>query len=117
MDAGAGARTVSGGGILLEPGTAALAKGQLVLLHWTRDTATELRAGRVAAIQTISALDGANYLRAEIEPVPVLDPLVELAAVEVLSPTVSAHPNLFAVTPIPDTTHIILDAFYPGLAG
>jgi hypothetical protein len=83
--------------VLLEPGTAGLAKGQLVLLHWTRDTATELRAGRVAAIQTISALDGANYLRAEIEPVPVLDPLVELAAVEVLSPTVSAHPNLFAI--------------------
>ena len=102
--------------LLFEPGTAALAKGQLILFRWLSGTATVLRAGRVAAVLTVTALDGASYTKAEISPIPALDPSIELAAVAVLSPSVSAYPNLFAPNPVSTTTGIILDAFYPGLA-
>jgi predicted phage baseplate assembly protein len=102
--------------ILFETGTAAVARGQLILFRWPSGTTTELRAGRVTAVQTVTALDGANYVSPEITPAPGLDPSVELAAVAVLSPSTSAVPNLFASSPVSDTTGIILDAFYSGLA-
>ncbi len=112
--------------ILLEPGTAALAKGQLVLFRWTPPglggAAAELEAGRVISTNTINALDGSAYVRLEINPAPDLDRLVELSAIEVLAPTLSASPSLLATNPIPPIpqttpqTQIILDAFYSQLA-
>jgi hypothetical protein len=115
--------------ILLEPGTAALAKGQLVLFRWTPPglggAAAELRAGRVISTNTINALDGSAYVRVEINRAPnldpFLDPLVELSAIEVLAPTLSASPSLLKIDPIPqpmpqDQDQIILDAFYSQLA-
>jgi hypothetical protein len=63
--------------ILLEPGTAALTAGQLVLLRWKRPgpagAPTELEAGRVISTRRINALDGATYVRVEIAPAPKLD--------------------------------------------
>ncbi len=102
--------------LLFKLGTAALAKGQPVLLRWSSGATTELRAGRIAAVSTVRALDGANYVNLEMTPAPTLDPSIELAAVDVLVPSLSAHPNLFASNPVSDVTGITLDAFYPGLA-
>jgi predicted phage baseplate assembly protein len=102
--------------LLFEPGTAALSKGQLVLFRWSSGTTTELRAAHVTAVLTVTALDGASYVKPEMNPVPALDPAIERAAVTVFSPSVSAAPSLFAGNPVSDETGIILDAFYPGLA-
>jgi hypothetical protein len=105
-----------GDALLFETGSAALAKGQLILFRWLSGITTVLRAGRITAVGVVTALDGASYAKAEITPAPALDPSIELAAVAVLSPSVSAYPNLFAQNPVSVTTGIILDAFYPGLA-
>jgi hypothetical protein len=114
--------------ILLEAGTAALTAGQLVLLRWMRPgpagATTELRAGRVSSTRRINALDDASYARVEIAPAPELDPQVELGAIAVLSPRLTASVNPLAKNPIenlmifpqPSQTQIILDGLYPQLA-
>jgi hypothetical protein len=114
--------------ILLEASTAALTPGQLVLLRWTRPgpagTTTELRAGRVTSTRGISALDGATYVRMEITPAPELDPQVELGAIAVLSPRLTASVNPLAKNPIENLMifpqlsqmQIILDGLYPHLS-
>ena len=87
--------------LLLEANTAALTAGQLVLLR-TRPgpgTTTELQAGRVTSTRVINALDG-DVRKREIAPAPKLDPQVELGAIEVLSPRLTASVNPLEKTPI-----------------
>jgi len=114
--------------VLLEASTAALTAGQIVVFRWTRPgpagTTPELRAGRVTSTRGINALDGATYVRVEIAPAPALDPQVELGAVAVLSPRLTASVNQLAKNPIENLvvfpqlsqTQIILDALYPQLS-
>ncbi|GKT07113.1 hypothetical protein [Desulforhabdus sp. TSK] len=105
-----------GSELLLEAGAEAPAKGQMVLFRWTSGSGTTLQGGRVTNLRTVTALDGANYIKMEVEPAPNVDATIELAAVSILSPSSSAHPNLFTASPLSGRTGIILDAFYPGLA-
>jgi hypothetical protein len=108
----------AGDEILLEAGTASLTPGQLMLLRWTRPgpagTTTELRAGRITNTRRISALDGATYIRVEIDRALELDPRVELGAIAVLSPRLTASVKM--IFPQLSQTEIILDALYPQLA-
>jgi hypothetical protein len=97
--------------LLLDLNTVRLAERQLVLLRWS----SQLQAGRVNSIQTIAALDGNSYVKLEIEPKLTLDPAIELEQVDVLTPTLTASPNLFASSPVTNTT-IVLDAVYPQFA-
>jgi hypothetical protein len=103
-----------GGDFLLDPATARISAGQLVLLRWTRGGSTEQRARRVVRISRIEALDGNAYLKVEFNSPPDLDPAVGIDAVEVLSPSLSASPNLAKSTRITPET-IVLDAVYPQL--
>jgi predicted phage baseplate assembly protein len=105
-----------GDALLFETGTAAFTRGQLILFRWPSGTTTELRVGRVTAVETVMTLDGANYVSPEITPTPALDPSIELVAVATLSPSASAVSNLLAPNPVSDARGIILDAFYFGLA-
>jgi len=102
--------------ILLEASTAALTADQLVLLRWKRpgsaDAPTELQAGRVTSTRRINALDGATYVRVEIVPAPRFGPLVQLSAIGVLSPRLTASVNPLELS----QTQIVLDALYPQLA-
>jgi hypothetical protein len=114
--------------LLLEASTAALTAGQPVLLRWTRPgpagPTTALRAGRVTSTRSINALDGATYVRVEIAPAPEFDPQVELGAIDILSPRLTASVNPLEKNPIenlmifpqPSQTQIILDALYPQLS-
>ena len=102
----------NGNELLLEIDTARLAPDQLVLFRWQE----QLHAGRVTRIQTINALDGNTYLKVEVNPPPVLDGNVPLNTVEVLSPTLSASPNLGTIDGSSSPTEITLDTIYPELA-
>lgn len=106
--------------ILLESGTASVVEGQLVLFRWSGTASViEQRAGRVIDSTAVNALDGNSYQKVEIIPAPELDSAVEIAAIAVLSPRLSATPNLLASDAIEHTsaqTKIILDAIYPRIA-
>jgi hypothetical protein len=97
--------------LLLDLNTVRLAEGELILLRWS----SQLQAGRVTSIQTIAALDGNSYVKLEIEPKLTLDPAIKLEQVDVLTPTLTASPNLFASASVTNTT-IVLDAVYPQFA-
>ena len=103
-----------GGEFLLDPATARISAGQLALLRWTHRGATAQRARRVVRISRIEALDGNAYLRVEFDSPPDLDPAVGIDAVEVLSPSLNASPNLAKSAQITQET-IVLDAVYPQL--
>jgi hypothetical protein len=103
-----------GGDFLLDPATARISAGQLVLLRWTQGGSTEQCARRVVRISRIEALDGNAYLRVEFDQAPSWDAAVEIDAVEVLSPSLKASLN---PTTSPEITKeiIVLDAVYPQL--
>lgn len=101
-----------GSDFLLEPATARISDGQLVLLRWTHGGLTAQCARRVARISRIEALDGNAYLRVEFDSSPNVDPAVGIAAVELLSPSLNASPNL-AQSATLET--IVLDAVYSQL--
>lgn len=88
--------------LLFEPGTAALAEDQIILLRWRRKDQKRIEqcAGKVTGLQMIDALDGERYLKVEISSSPVLDPAVLLENVEVLSPNLNAMLNRFAADPV-----------------
>lgn len=110
--------------LLLEPRSAALQTGDLVLTRWTSGVSSgspiEFRAGRVTNVGTIDALDGGSYKKVEIaSPRPMLDPSIELGFVELHSPMQSARPSLFRHSILripPDETWFTLDAMYPQMA-
>ena len=91
-----------GKALLFEPGTAALAEDQIILLRWRRkdQKRMEQRAGKVTDLQMIDALDGERYLKVEISPSPALDPALLFENVDVLSPRLNATLNRFAADPI-----------------
>lgn len=105
-----------GDDLFFETGGGAIEKGRIVLFRWTNGGAEETLAGRIGEVSPIKALDGETYLKVELSPAPALDPAVELSAVEVLSPSVTALPSLYAATPVSNSTGITLDALYSGLA-
>lgn len=80
----------NGNQLLLELDTARVAVDQLVLLR----TNTQSHVGRVTKTAAINALDGNTYLKIELDPAPTLNPTVSLETIELLSPTLSASPNL-----------------------
>ena len=86
-----------GNELLLDLGTASLAVDRLVLLR----RGSLSHASRVTRTQTIDALDGDTYLQVEIDPPPKLDPRIPLADIDVISPTLSASPNLLKIQPVP----------------
>jgi len=92
--------------VLLEPGSAGITEGQLVLL---RGGTSPGIAGRVAGKETITALDGASYVRLRVGWGRRPDPETALAGLDLLSPSLSASG---AVTNAARTT-IQLDAFQP----
>lgn len=97
--------------LLFDLDTMRLAEGQLILLK----RGSQLQVCRVTGKRTIAALDGNSYVKLEVEPQPTLNPTIELAQVEVLTPTFSLTPNSIARAPVTSTT-IVLDAVYPQLA-
>jgi hypothetical protein len=76
--------------LLLDLGSAQLAKDQTALLRWGE----QLHVGKVTATTIAKALDGNSYLKVEMTPSPALDLNVPLDAIEVLTPTQSASLNL-----------------------
>lgn len=84
--------------LLLDPRTAALKEGDLVVTRWTgaasSGSSVELRAGRVTSVTAIEALDGHSYKNVGIDSSKaMLDASVELGSVELLSPTKTAFPS------------------------
>ena len=101
-----------GGDFLLDPATARISSGQLALLRWMHGGSSKQRARRAVRSSRIEALDGNAYLKVEFDAPPDLDSSLGIDAVEVLSPSLSASPNLAKSAKITRET-IILDSVYP----
>ena len=104
-----------GGELLFESGTAALTKGQIVVFRWPEGGKTKLGAGWVVTSGRTKALDGLSYLQLSLSPEVMIGSSVQAADIQVLRPTWSAHPSLYAAKPASER-EIVLDGFYPGLA-
>jgi hypothetical protein len=76
--------------LLLDLGSAQLAKDQIALLRWGE----QLHAGKVIETTITKALDSNSYLKVEMSPSPALDLTIPLDAIEVLTPIHSAALNL-----------------------
>jgi hypothetical protein len=98
--------TFLGEQILLEPASARIAEGQLVLLL---SRAARGIPGRVVGKETITALDGASYVRLRVGWTRRPDPETALSGLELLSPSLNAS----GVVTTAARTSIRLDAFYP----
>ena len=107
--------------LLLEPRSAALQSGDIVLTRWTNGVSAgsslAFRAGHVTNVSTIKALDGGAYKKVEIASTGLmLDPSIALIFVELLTPTQKAlpHQGLDAIGS-GNPTSIMLDSIYPEL--
>lgn len=114
------------GPLLLAADTASVQVGQILLLGFSVDPATaevmlagtrELRAARVRAVETVTLLDGASYVRPDLDSAPTIHADVPLSAITLSVPTQSAGMNVFAgsgaVSRGSSAVSLMLDAVYP----
>jgi hypothetical protein len=106
-------RLFGDGPLLLDPGTSAIAEGQIVLMSW----GTALHAARVAAAPTVTALDGESYVAPKLDPAPTIPGSQQVASIGVATPGLRAGLNTFlgdaAKTATSSSVTLVLDAPYP----
>ncbi|MGH6905711.1 MAG: hypothetical protein ACREIR_23580, partial [Geminicoccaceae bacterium] len=109
--------TFGGGPLLLDPRTAGIAEGQLVLLTW----GSSKHVGRARTVQPIRMLDGATYVSLELDPAPGISATqaVNDIAVRLLPLRAGLTPFLDdpddPVTQGGGETSLVLDALYAQL--
>jgi hypothetical protein len=102
------------GRALFAQGRARIAVGQVVVLS----EGSDFEAVRVKALSSERALDGATYVRAEVEPPPAFLLGRPVSAITLAALTLAAHANPFApaaAAPATTTIEITLDGLYPQL--
>jgi len=98
--------TTLGEHILVEPGSAGITEGQLLVLR--REGSPGI-PGRVVGKETITALDGASYVRVRVTWARGPDADTPLGGLELVSPSLSASGVVTTLA----RTSIRLDALYP----
>ncbi|MEL6265723.1 MAG: hypothetical protein AAFR52_08750 [Pseudomonadota bacterium] len=101
------------GPLLLALETAAARAGQTAVLAIGKT----LHAARIAAVETVTRLDGADYAEVTLDPTPKIGPKTALAALRLRPMGLSAGMNTFAgsaaVARGKASVTLVLDALYP----
>lgn len=107
--------TYGSGPLLLDPRTAGVSEGQLVLLQWD----STAHAGKATTVATKRLLDGETYVQLTLDPPPGIPSSQLVADIQVARPALRAGMNAFAgssaVVQGSSTVTLILDALYSQL--
>jgi hypothetical protein len=108
--------TFESGPLLLDPRTAGIAEGQLVLLTW----GSSRHAARATTVQPTRMLDGEPYVRLGLEPAPSIPSTQTVADIAVKILPLRAGLTPFLTDPVEQgggETSLVLDALYAQLRG
>src|SRR4051812_13398372 len=103
--------TFGAGPLLIEPRTASLSEGQLVLLEY----GATRTAARVSALASQRMLDGQTYVLPTLDPAPAIPPDQPIDQIRLTRPALRAGVNAFSSRPVnqhASSVTLILDALY-----